>query len=105
MDVGFSMRPGRAAMIPEESVTMRKECYCVGEVNMDIHLSRCNTHQHLEEEESRHQTELEPSVLGNAFETGKEAKDDRKKHHQNGEQDWRQNTLLTIPVSDPILTS
>lgn len=71
--------------MPDEMVTIKNECYRTISPN-PITARRQGTHDNLEDEEPRHQTQLEPRPLRDALEARERAQDDGEQHHEHGEQ-------------------
>lgn len=79
--------PVSDAIMPEDTVTMRNECY--NELRCgDITAKEC-THNNLEDEEPGHQGQLDTCLLRNALKPSKETQYDRKQHHEDGKQNGR----------------
>lgn len=86
-DVGLFKMLVIEAIMPEDKVTIRNECY--RDLRCREIVVKEHTHNNLEDKEPSHQGQLNTRLLRNALEFSKETQYDRKQHHEDGKQNGR----------------
>ncbi len=89
---GSLTRSGRVAMIPDESVTIKKECCSIRYQHTSREDQKFATYQDLEHEVPRHKTEFNIGPRRCTLKTAQKPQDDRQDHHQYSEHDRGKNT-------------